>query len=131
MDVALPLDVTMTVVMMIAAEVDAMEVGVMIIADTVGMIVTVVMAEIATMDMVLVEVTDMLVMIDTAAVVVTTDVEVAVDTLIVMIEVTVALVGTHHQQPPMVIQHLAEKVGNHMEVEATMMRDHLVASIDC
>jgi hypothetical protein len=106
----------------------------MIIADTAEMIVTVAMAEIATTDTPLAESIVMAVedvTIDTAAVVVMTDVEVVEDTLIVMTEVIEAPLATHHQQLPMETQPLAQKLGNHMEVEATMMRDTPVANIDC
>ncbi len=62
-----------------------------------------------------------------------TDVEVVEDTADeTMTEATVALlVKLLHQPPPMVIQHLVERHGNHTEVEATMMRDSPVVNIDC
>ncbi len=105
---------------------------VMTIADTAEMIVTVAMAEIATTDTLLAESIAMLVMTDTAAVLVMIDVEAAADTLIVMSEeAIVAPLARLRQQPPMVILLLVERLGNHMEVEATMMRDSPVVNIDC
>lgn len=115
-----------------AEEVDDMvEEDAMITVDTAEMIVTVDTAEIAMMDTPLVESTDMLATTDTAAVVVMTDVEVVEDTLIVMTEETVAPLARRRLQPPMVIQPLVEKVGNHTEVDATMMMDQPIAIIDC
>jgi hypothetical protein len=104
-----------------------------IIADTAEMIVTVGMAEIATTVTPLAESIAMPpVMTDTAAEVVMTDVEAVVDTPIVMREeVTVAPLARLRLQPPMVIQLLVERLGNHTEVEATMMRDSPVENIDC
>jgi hypothetical protein len=103
-----------------------------IIADTAEMIVTVAMAEIATTDTPLAESIAMLVTTDTAAAAVMTDVEAVVDTPIVMREeVTVAPLARLRLQPPMVIQLLVERLGNHTEVEATMMRDSPVEIIDC
>jgi hypothetical protein len=102
------------------------------IADTAEMIVTVAMAEIATTVTLLAESIAMPVMTDTAAEVVMTDVEAVVDTPIVMREeVTVAPLARLRLQPPMVIQLLVERLGNHTEVEAMMMRDSPVENIDC
>jgi len=90
------------------------------------------MAEIATTVTLLAESIAMPVMTDTAAEVVMTDVEAVVDTPIVMREeVTVAPLARLRLQPPMVIQLLVERLGNHTEVEATMMRDSPVENIDC
>jgi hypothetical protein len=120
-----------TATMIVAVE-EATEEDVMIIADTAEMIVTVAMAEIATMDTPPAESIAMLVTTDIAAVVVMTDVAAVVDTPIVMREeATVALLAKLRQQPPMVIQLLVERLGNHTEVEATMTRDSPVVIIDC
>jgi hypothetical protein len=121
-----------TATMIVAVEEEATEEDVMIIADTAEMIVTVAMAEIATMDTPPAESIAMLVTTDTVAVVVMTDVAAVVDTPIVMREeATVALLARLRQQPPMVIQLLVERLGNHTEVEATMTRDSPVVIIDC
>ena len=121
-----------TATMIVAVEEEATEEDVMIIADTAEMIVTVAMAEIATTVTLLAESIAMPVMTDTAAEVVMTDVEAVVDTPIVMREeATVALLARLRQQPPMVIQLLVERLGNHTEVEATMTRDSPVVIIDC
>ena len=94
-------------------------------------IVTVAMAETVTITP-LVESIATLVTTDIAAVATMTDVEEEVDTLIVMTEATVAPLATHRQQPPpMVIQLLVERLGNHTEVEATTMRGFPVVNIDC
>ena len=116
---------TMTVVV----EEDDTEV-VRITEATAETIVTVVTAETVTITP-LAEWIAMLVTTDTAVVVTTTDVEVVEDTLIVMTEATVAPLAMLSQQPPMVIQLLVERLGNHTEVEATMMRDSPVENIDC
>jgi hypothetical protein len=63
----------------------------------------------------------MLVTTDTAVVVTTTDVEVVEDTLIVMTEATVAPLAMLRQQPPMVIQLLVERLGNHTEVVSALL----------
>ena len=119
--------------MIAAAVVEAME-AVTIIEATAEMIVIVAMAVIVMM--MLPELTDMVevAMTAIAAVAEMTDVEVVEvveDTLIVMREATVAQLAMARQQPPMVTQHLVQKLGNHTEVEATMMTDIIVASIDC
>jgi hypothetical protein len=120
---------TATMIVVVAEEV--ME-DVTTTAATAEMIVTVAMAEIVTTAMPLEELIAMLVMIDTAAVVVMTDVEAVADTPIVMIEeATVAPLARLRQQPPMVIQLLVARLGNHMEVEATMMTESPVVNIDC
>jgi hypothetical protein len=120
-----------TATMIVVVEEEATE-DVTIIADTAEMIVTVAMAEIATTDTPLAESIAMLVTTDTAAAAVMTDVEAVVDTPIVMREeVTVAPLARLRLQPPMVIQLLVERLGNHTEVEATMMRDSPVEIIDC
>jgi hypothetical protein len=127
-------DATTIVITTAVAEAEAMVEAAMIIVDTAEMIVIVGTAEIATMDTPLAELIAMAVedvMTDTAAVVVMTDVEAVEDTLIVMTEVIEAPLATHHQQLPMETQPLARKLGSHMEVEATMMRDTPVANIDC
>ena len=117
---------TMTVV----AEEDDTEV-VRTTEATAETIVTVVTAETVTITP-LAEWIAMLVTTDTAAVVVMTDVAAVVDTPIVMREeVTVAPLARLRLQPPMVIQLLVERLGNHTEVEATMMRDSPVENIDC
>jgi hypothetical protein len=121
----------MTAMTIAAVEAEATE-DATIIADTAEMIVTVAMAEIATTVTPLGESIAMPVMTDTAAEVVMTDVEAVVDTPIVMREeVTVAPLARLRLQPPMVIQLLVERLGNHTEVEATMMRDSPVENIDC
>jgi hypothetical protein len=125
-----PQAVTATAMMTVVVAAEATE-DVTTIGDTAEMIVTVATAEIATMDMPLAESIAMLVMTDIAAVV-TSVVEAVVDTPIVMREeVTVAPLARLRQQPPMVIQLLVERLGNHTEVEATMMRDSPVENIDC
>jgi hypothetical protein len=130
MDAGLPQDVTTTVVMMIAEEVaDTVEEDAMIIVDTAEMTVTVATAEIVTITLHVGSIAT-LVMTGIAAVEAMTDVEVAADTLTVMTEATVELVR-RLQPPPMVIQHLVGKVGNHTEVDASMMREHPIAIIDC
>ena len=116
---------TMTVV----AEEDDTEV-VRTTEATAETIVTVVTAETVTITP-LAEWIAMLVTIDTAVVVTTTDVEVVEDTLIVMTEATVAPLAMLSQQPPMVIQLLVERLGNHTEVEATTMRESPVVNFDC
>jgi hypothetical protein len=120
-----------TATMIVVVEEEATEDGTTI-ADTAEMIVTVAMAETATTDTPPAESIAMLVMTDIAAVVVMTDVEAVVATPIVMREeATVALLARLRQQPPMVIQHLVERLGNHTEVEASMTRDSPVVIIDC
>lgn len=124
----------MTVTMI--AVVEAMVEDVMItVADTVAMIVIVDMAEIVTITL-LAELTDMVVEdVMTTEVVDAMIDEVAVeDTLIVTLptEAIVAQLVMHHLQPMETqLQLPEEKLGNHMEVEATMMRDHPVANTDC
>jgi hypothetical protein len=120
-----------TAMMIVVVEEEATE-DVTTIVDTDEMTVTVAMAEIATTDMPLAESIAMLVTTDTAAVAAMTDVEAVVDTPIVMREeVTVAPLARLRLQPPMVIQLLVVRLGNHMEVEASMMRDFPVENIDC
>ncbi len=116
--------------MIAVAEVEAMEAATTI-EDTAEMIVTVAMAVTTVMAM-RPESTDMEdAMIATAAVVEMIDVEVVEDTPIVMTEATEAPLAMGRQQPPMVTQHLVQKLGNHTEVEATMMTDIIVVIIDC
>lgn len=126
-----PQAVMATATMIVVVEEEATEDGTTI-ADTAEMIVTVAMAETATTDTPPAESIAMLAMTDIAAVVVMTDVEAVVATPIVMREeATVALLARLRQQPPMVIQHLVERLGNHTEVEASMTRDSPVVIIDC
>jgi hypothetical protein len=126
-----PQAVMATATMIVVVEEEATE-DVTIIVDTAEMIVTVAMAETATTDTPPAESIAMLAMTDIAAAVVMTDVEAVVATPIVMREeATVALLARLRQQPPMVIQHLVERLGNHTEVEASMTRDSPVVIIDC
>jgi hypothetical protein len=105
------------------------------VEDTAEMIVTVAMAVIATTDTPHEELIVMPARTDTAAVAAMIDVEAVADTLIVTIEVIVALASLASlaillHQPPMVIQLLVEMLGNHTEVDATMMRDTPLGIID-
>lgn len=122
---------TTTVTM--TAAVEAMVVVVMIIVEAIAeMIVIVATAEIAMMDTLLVW-TDINAMTATAAGVAMIDVEEVEDILIVMTEEIVETVAQPvmlHQQQAMATL-LLEKLGNHTEVEATMMRDYPVVNIDC
>ncbi len=103
----------------------------MIIEATAEMIVIAAMAVTTAMAM-LPESTDMEVaMTAIAAAVEMIDVEAEEDTLIVTIEATEAPLAMGRQQPPMVTQHLVQKLGSHTEVEATMMTDIIVVTIDC
>jgi hypothetical protein len=99
-------------------------------ADIAEMIVTVAMAEIATSTP-LAESIATLATTDTAAVAAMIDVEAVEDIPIAMREANVAPLARLRQQPPMVIQLLVERLGNHTEVEATMMRESPVVNIDC
>ena len=130
MPVAHPQDV-MVIATMTAAE--AMEVvDVMITVESAAMMIAVAMvAEIVT-TMLPEESIAMPVTTGTAAVVEMIDVEVVEATLIAMIEeVIVALLARLHLPQPMVIQLLAERLGNHMEVDATMMTNSSSVNIDC
>jgi len=115
---------TMTVTMTAAAE--AMVEVVMIIVEVIAeMIVIVATAEIAMMDTLLVW-TDINAMTATAVEVAMTDVEEVEDILIVMTEeivVTAAQPVILHQQPAMATL-LLEKLANHMEVSALLVKFH-------
>jgi hypothetical protein len=105
------------------------------VEDTAEMIVTVATAVIATTATPHVELIVMPARTDTAAVAAMIDVEAVADTLIVTIEVIAALASLVSlaillHQPPMVIQLLVEMLGNHTEVDATMMRDTPLGIID-
>jgi hypothetical protein len=132
MDVDHPQEADTTTVTMTAA-VEVMVEVVMIIVEAIAeMIVIVATAEIAMMDTLLVW-TDINAMTAIAAEVAMTDVEEVEDILIVMTEeivVTVVQPVMLHQQPAMATL-LLEKLGNHTEVEATMMKDSPVVNIDC
>jgi len=124
-----------TTTVMMTAAVEAMAEAVMIIVEAIAeMIVIVDMAAETVMMDILHESTDINAMTGTVVEVVMTDVEeVEEDILIVMNEQIVANVA----QPVMLHQQLAtatlllEKLGNHTEVEATMMRKSPVVIIDC
>jgi len=133
MDVDHLQEVDTTTVMMTAA-VEAMVEAEMIIVEAIAeMIVIVDMAAEIVMTDILHELTDINAMTGTVAEVVMTDAEEVEDILIVMIEEIVAIVAQPvmlHQQPAMATL-LLEKLGNHTEVEATMMRKSPVVNIDC
>jgi hypothetical protein len=115
------------IVMMTVAVVEEVMAAMMIIAVMIA--VNEDMAEIAT-TMLPVELTATPAMTAIAAVEVMIVLVVAEDTLIVMTEVIVAPVAMVHQQPPMAILPLVERLGSHTEVETTMMIDIPVVNID-